>query len=62
MTSETVEGAEKYFLEIQVGVGYKMLNNGYGHRHLRDRASRRPRDLGTNHKSQARQIVHQVAI
>lgn len=50
------------YLEIQVGLGYKMVNNGFGHRHLRDRASRGPRDLGTHHKSQARQIVHQVAV
>ena len=60
MTSET-EKERKNILDIQVGVGYKMLNNGYGHCHLRDRASRRTRDLGTHHKSQARKIVHQVA-
>ena len=61
MTSET-EKERKNILDIQVGVGYKMLNNGYGHRYLRDRASRRPRDLGAHHKSQAGQIVHQVVV
>ena len=50
------------YLEIQVGMGYKMLNNGFGHRHLRYLASSRTRDLGTHHKSQTRQIVHQVAV